>query len=230
MSKAAFYVRVSTDKQEAEGHSLDNQIMKIKAYCELHGINFNQDDVYSDTSSGSNMNRPGLQSLLNNKDQYTDLVVMKLDRLTRKGRDFYTLKDQLFDEAGIHFHSVLDHISTDTAIGRAMLNMLLTYSQFEVDTLRERTRSALEAKKAKGEPMGRAPYGYEYDGKELIKNKDEQSNIKRMQRLRRAGLSISEIREKLYEEKRYTRAGQFFSTATIHKITKKTKVSKSRIK
>ena len=230
MSKAAFYIRVSTDKQEAEGHSLDNQIMKIKAYCSLHDITFNHDHVYSDTSSGSNMNRPGLQSLLSNKDQYTDLVVMKLDRLTRKGRDFYTLKDQLFDEAGINFHSVQDHINTNTAIGKAMLNMLLTYSEFEVDTLRERTKSALEAKKAKGEPIGRSPYGFEYNGKELIKNKDEQSNIKRMQRLRRAGFTISEIREKLYEEKRYTRAGQFFSTATIHKITKKTKVSKQRVK
>lgn len=229
----AIYIRVSTKDQGTDGHSLDYQLSKIEAYCSLHDLTFDPANIFEDVDSGSHINRKELQRLLANKKSYTDLVILKLDRLTRCGRDFYTLKDELFDEDGLTLHSVEDHINTSTPIGKAMIGLLLTYSEFEIDTLKLRTKNALKAKRAKGEPMGTAPYGYKYDNKKLVKHAGEQAIIRKMKRLKAYGYTLKQIQQILYEKKLYSRGlrgGKKFTTALIHKLTKNITKGSSRTK
>lgn len=224
----AIYIRVSTELQGNEGHSLDYQLAKAKAYCELHNLSPDTATVFKDIKSGTNLNRPQLQKLIANKDKFDHLVILKIDRLTRSGRDFYILKDELIKDGGLTLHSVEDHINTSSPMGKMMINMLLTFSEFEIDTLKARTVSALSAKKSKGEPMGRAPYGYEYMDKKLVKCASEQKIIARMKRLKKTGMTLAQIQAKLVAENKLSRKGQHFTIPMIHKLTGNTKKPKTR--
>ena len=62
--KAIGYVRVSTEEQAREGISLDNQKTKIEAYCELNDLEL-VEIVEDAGKSGKDLNREGIQSLLN---------------------------------------------------------------------------------------------------------------------------------------------------------------------
>jgi len=220
------YTRVSTNQQSESGHSLDYQASKIKCYCELHNLNII--DMVTDTASGKSINRQGINRILdmvNNQDtnglKIDGIVILKLDRLTRVGRDFHKLNELLFnDSTGVTLHSVENHINTSTPHGKAMLNMLLTFSEFELDTLKERTKAGLRAKKDKGEPLGRASYGYEYQDKKLVKADSEQKIIARIKRLKKNGMTLADIREKLFQEKKYSRSGRKFTLSLISELAR----------
>jgi site-specific DNA recombinase len=86
--RAIGYVGVSTDEQATAGVSLSAQAEKIRAYCvakdwELTGI------IKDEAQSGKDLNRPGMQAILDGctKDQFDVVVILKLDRLTRSVKD-----------------------------------------------------------------------------------------------------------------------------------------------
>ena len=62
MSKIVSYLRCSTSYQ-LEGHSIDNQRLKIKQYCELHNLTLTE-EIVDEGVSGKNSNREGYMRLL----------------------------------------------------------------------------------------------------------------------------------------------------------------------
>ena len=62
MKYAYGYARVSTKRQEAEGYSLEAQQEQIENYCKANGYELK--DMYSESMSGSNSNRPQLNEVL----------------------------------------------------------------------------------------------------------------------------------------------------------------------
>lgn len=85
--RAIGYIRVSTEKQAAEGISLDAQKIRLQAHCIAVDIDL-ADIVIDDGYSAKSLERPGLQRALSvlTSRQADALVVVKLDRLTRSGR------------------------------------------------------------------------------------------------------------------------------------------------
>ncbi|WP_306300491.1 recombinase family protein [Streptococcus sp. O1] len=84
MNKVAIYVRVSTTSQAEEGYSIDEQVRKLKSYCDIK--EWSVYDVYSDGGfSGASTNRPALERLINDakKQEFDTVIVYKLDRLSR---------------------------------------------------------------------------------------------------------------------------------------------------
>ena len=82
--KAAIYVRVSTMEQAEEGYSLDEQVDKLKKYCEIKGWSIYK--IYRDGGfSGANTDRPGLSEMINDAklNSFDTVLVYKLDRLSR---------------------------------------------------------------------------------------------------------------------------------------------------
>ena len=194
--KAVGYVRVSTEEQAREGLSLDAQEEKIRAYCTAKGWRLVR--IYRDEGfSGKDLNRPGLQSLIQDlrNNGIEAVVVAKLDRLTRSVRDLGYLIDDLFD--GVALASVEESLDTTTAGGRFVLNILGAVAQWERETIAERTRNTLRFKRERGEWVGRIPYGFKIgpDGR-LVEDPEEIKNIQRMKRLRRRGRSYREIAER----------------------------------
>ena len=90
-------------------------------------------DRYDDSGySGGTLRRPGLERLRADiRAGRIDLVVVyKVDRLTRSLRDFAVLVSEL-EAAGAAFVAVTQSIDTSTSTGRLMLNVLLSFAQFE---------------------------------------------------------------------------------------------------
>ncbi len=119
--------------------------------------------------SGGTLHRPALKQLLEDVDagKVDQIIVYKVDRLTRSLTDFAKLVERL-DRAGASFVSVTQSFNTTTSMGRLTLNMLLSFAQFEREVTAERIRDKIAASKKKGMWMGgTVPIGYEADGRTL---------------------------------------------------------------
>jgi DNA invertase Pin-like site-specific DNA recombinase len=84
------------------------------------------------------------------------LVVARLDRLARSIRQLLSTVDTL-QVRGIGLRSLHENIDTTSATGRLILHVFGAIGQFEVELLRERTRAALAASRARGRVGGRPP-------------------------------------------------------------------------
>jgi len=96
-----------------------------------------------------------LKRLLRDVDEglIDQIVVYKIDRLTRSQADFAKLVDRL-DAADTSFVSVTQSFNTATSMGRLTLNVLLSFAQFEREVTAERIRDKIAASKKKGLWMG----------------------------------------------------------------------------
>lgn len=134
--------------------------------------------------SGGNLNRPSLARLLGAVEQgLVDVIVIyKLDRLTRSLSDFIRLID-LLDQYEVTFVSVTQSFDTQDSMGRLVLNILLTFAQFEREMLADRIRDKVHALRRAGRWVGgAAPYGYDLVKSRLVVNPDEAENIRLMHR------------------------------------------------
>ena len=117
--------------------------------------------------SGGNLERPALKRLVADirAGKIETVVVYKVDRLTRSLSDFAKLIE-LFEARGVTFVSVTQQFNTTTSMGRLMLNVLLSFAQFEREVTGERIRDKIAAAKKKGLWMGGTPpIGYESKAK-----------------------------------------------------------------
>ncbi|MEM8580942.1 MAG: recombinase family protein [Pseudomonadota bacterium] len=111
-------------------------------------------------------------------DKHVDqIVVYKIDRLTRSLADFAKLVERL-DIAEASFVSVTQSFNTATSMGRLTLNVLLSFAQFEREVTAELIRDKIAASKRKGLWMGgNVPLGYQADGRTLKINAEEAPTI-----------------------------------------------------
>jgi DNA invertase Pin-like site-specific DNA recombinase len=113
-------------------------------------------DHYDDGGySGGNIERPALKRLMADiRDNKIDVVVVyKIDRLTRSLLDFAHMIE-VFEKHNVSFVSVTQQFNTTTSMGRLILNVLLSFAQFEREVTGERIRDKLAASKRKGMWMG----------------------------------------------------------------------------
>ncbi len=156
--RAIGYVRVSTDMQANEGISLEAQQAAIQQYCSLHGLKLVA--VCKDVLSGGKDQRPGLQDALRTLERSGDvLVVLKFDRLSRSIRHFCELYETYFKNGEKELVAIRESIRLDSALGRALINILLVFAQMEREATGERTREAIHHIRQSGYHFGKVPYG-----------------------------------------------------------------------
>lgn len=177
--RCAIYTRKSTEEGlDKEFNTLEAQREACAAYIasQRHEHWMALPEAYDDGGySGGSMERPALKQLIREiKARRVDVIVIyKIDRLTRSLTDFARLAD-LFDEYGVSFVSVTQQFNTTTSMGRLMLNVLLSFAQFEREIAGERIRDKIAASKRKGLWMGgTVPLGYDAIGKKLVINQEE---------------------------------------------------------
>ena len=95
--------------------------------------------------------------------------------------------------------------------------MMAVLAEFERDQISERTTTAMQFKKAKGERVGAIPYGYDLavGGVTLTENAAEQSVIQRARELKASGLSLRKIAAELQRRGFVSRAGTMFQPGQI---------------
>ncbi len=179
LRRCAVYTRKSSEEGlEQRFNSLDAQREAGVAYIQSQAQEGWQvvKTTYDDGGySGATIERPALQQLLEEirVQRIQVVVVYKVDRLTRSLSDFAKLID-LFDQHGVAFASVTQQFQTTTSMGRLVLNVLLSFAQFEREVTGERIRDKIAASKKKGWWMGGVPpLGYDVEDRHLIINEAE---------------------------------------------------------
>jgi len=138
------YARVSTNDQD---FTLQEQALRA-AGCEV---------IRAEKVTGtSRMGRTELQVLLDFLRRGDTLVVTRIDRLARSIKDLqdivYTLKEQ-----GVTLKAIEQPIDTRSAAGKAFLDMLGVFAEFETNLRRERQIEGIAAAKSRGVYRGRKP-------------------------------------------------------------------------
>lgn len=184
--RCAVYCRVSTDERlNQEFNSIDAQKEAGQAYIvsqRAEGWIPVADDYDDGGFSGGNMERPALKRLMTDisKGLIDIVVVYKIDRLTRSLSDFSKMVE-VFERQKVSFVSVTQQFNTTNSMGRLMLNVLLSFAQFEREVTGERIRDKIAASKRKGMWMGGVPpFGYDVDKRQLLVNESEAAVVKRI--------------------------------------------------
>jgi DNA invertase Pin-like site-specific DNA recombinase len=156
--RCAVYTRKSSEEGlEQEFNSLQAQREACEAFIksQRHEGWVCLPDAYDDGGlSGATMERPALQQLLAEiRAGRVDIVVYKVDRLTRSLADFAKIVE-ILDAKDTSFVSVTQQFNTTTSMGRLTLNVLLSFAQFEREVTGERIRDKIAASKKKGMWMG----------------------------------------------------------------------------
>lgn len=188
-------------------------------------------DDYDDGGfSGGTLQRPALQRLLADIEAgLIDIVVAyKIDRLSRSLFDFAELV-KVFHKHGVTFVSVTQQFNTTDAMGRMLLNILLTFAQFERELTAERIRDKFVASKKKGLWMhGIPPLGYDVRDRRLVINDAEAEHVRtifrRFVELGSILKVVQDIRARGWCNKTWTTqagrtlVGQLHDKSSVHKI------------
>lgn len=162
--RAAIYLRVSTSYQ-ADRDSLPMQRKDLVGYCE-YALNINDYTVFEDAGySGKNTDRPAFQKMMMQirNGMYSHLLVWKIDRISRNLLDFAQMYEEL-KTLGVTFISRNEQFDTSTAMGEAMLKMVLIFAELERKTTAERVTATMISRANDGTwNGGRVPFGYDYN-------------------------------------------------------------------
>ena len=144
--------------------------MKIYGYCRVSTLDQNPSmqmdailkkypdaKIVSEKKSGTSLKgREQLETLLKLIDKGEKVVIWKLDRLARNMKDLLDIVDQVQGKGACL--EILDQsIDTGTAAGKAFLQMLGVFAEFETNLRKERQLAGIEKAKLKGVYKGRKP-------------------------------------------------------------------------
>ena len=222
--RCAIYTRKSVEEGlDQEFNSLDAQREAGEAYIASQKANgwVCLPTRYDDGGySGGNMKRPALQQLLADCEAgLVDIIVVyKIDRLSRSICDFADLSKK-FDEWGTQFVAVTQEINTATSAGRMMLNILITFAQYEREVITERVRDKMAASRKKGKWVGgRVPMGYRVENKKLVVEPEEARVIQRIFQRFIEIQSPSLIAQELNKDGIRTKQGKAWDKPHIYRI------------
>src|SRR5262245_58161970 len=157
--RCGIYTRKSTEEGlEQEFNSLDAQREAGEAFIasqRAEGWTCLPDRYDDPGYSGGNTDRPALKRLLADIEsgKVDCVVVYKVDRLSRSLLDFSRLMETFYKHK-VAFVSVTQQFNTATSMGRLILNVLLSFAQFERELISERTRDKMAATRRKGKYAG----------------------------------------------------------------------------
>lgn len=127
------YCRVSTRGQLTEGHSLEVQKKDIlERYDNAH--------IEIEQYTGTTIERPIFNKVIDDLKQGDTLVVTKLDRLARNTVEGIQIVQKLFDK-GIAVHVLNVGLLENTSMGKFFLTTLLAVAEMERNTIIERTQT-----------------------------------------------------------------------------------------
>jgi DNA invertase Pin-like site-specific DNA recombinase len=156
------YVRVSTDDQAKDGHSLTQQPARLAAFCTLHEHQLVR--VIADEGVSASIplaRRPGGAELIRalRAGEAEGVVVVRLDRLFRDATDGMIFFNRTFRRNAVNVCSISENIDTSTPAGKLALGLQLITAQYERDLAVQRATECNTALRGAGRVYGGVPYG-----------------------------------------------------------------------
>ena len=181
VTRAAIYTRKSTTAGlDSNFTSLQNQRERAEAFVASQGWTLDATPFDDGGFSGGNTDRPAFQQLLQRVEsrEFDVIVVYRLDRISRSLADFVNIHNFL-ERHGVALVSVTESINTTTAHGRMMVNVLLSFAQYERELAAERTKHTVQGARRRGRwTGGRPPLGLDAVDGRLVVNRDEAKIVK----------------------------------------------------
>lgn len=217
----AIYARQSVDKKDSI--SIETQIEACKRCVD------GEYRVYSDKGfSGKNLDRPQFRQLLKEikSGEINKLVVYKLDRISRSLNDFSNLME-VFRKYGVEFASTVETFDTSTAIGRAMLGIIMVFAELERENILQRVKDNYYARGEKGLYLGGVPiFGFDklptkLDGIKtsvLVPNSDSSTVEYIFSAYREGGRSLGDIVRALNEQEIPSPAGTLWDSSKLSRL------------
>lgn len=178
--RAAIYARVSTEDQAKEGFSIAAQVKRLNAYCKARGY-IVAGEYVDEGHSGRSIERPAYKLMMSEIEKWDVLIVLKMDRIHRNSINFTFMMNALKD-AGKEFNSMQESFDTTTAMGRFVMDIIQRIAQLESEQIGERVKVGMtqKAKKGKGLLGFPAPFGYVWEGHDLVQVPQEAEVVRQI--------------------------------------------------
>ena len=226
MKTAVGYTRVSSSSQASpEKTSLERQAEKIELQAKMKEYELLK--IYREPGiSGATMDRPALQELMADAEQHKFDAIIVWD-ISRFGRNLLHLKQntERLKALGIAFLAIdngIDTANRDNNTGELLLNILASIYEFELETIKARTKGGRDAARQNKEYFpGKTAYGYRWNEEELRVEtvEHEEPIVKRIHHEYIYGnKSIPAITEGLQKDHVPTRSGTAWGQSVVHRI------------
>jgi DNA invertase Pin-like site-specific DNA recombinase len=204
---ALLYVRVSTNRQAKSGHSIDSQPALLTEAAEREGF---QVEVITETGSGRNTARPGLNGALDRlaSGEAQALYALDTDRLARSTMHLLDISQRAVKEKW-RLVITTAQVDTSTPSGEAFLTMAAAFAQFESRMISERVKRQHQARRDRGEIWGVT------NGN---KSKLPEKTRALIMHLRAQGVSLAKIAAQLASQGVPTVSGGEWHSSTIQRI------------
>lgn len=219
--KAAIYVRVSTQYQ-VDRASLPVQREELVNYAK-YALGISDYAIFEDAGySAKNTDRPDYQQMMARirTGEFSHLLVWKIDRISRNLLDFSVMYSEL-KSLGVVFVSKNEQFDTSSAMGEAMLKIILVFAELERQTTSERVSAVMISRASDGIwNGGKVPYGYSFDKESRTFSivEDEAKIIRLIYSLYESEKSIVRVARIVNERGLKSRAGNDWSPTTIHTV------------
>jgi len=233
-SKKAFaYIRVSTSGQAEEGLGLEIQREHILNYAKEHNLEIVK--IYSDEGvSGTIKDRPGIIALLQAIDDngVRDVVTHSQSRLSRDLGVSLWLEVQ-FEKRNVklHYSSEPNFDSPNDPMGTALKHIKAVFCQLEKDTITLRLLSGRRQKASHGEFSGGRPaFGYKAQNGALTIDPAQAKIVKKIFSLRKKGLTMQAIADKLNSQGLKGRGKKFYASTVQYLLDNREKTYSGIVK
>lgn len=218
------YLRVSTDQQAESGAGLSAQLDACKKWAEAQKQQI--DDVFMEEgiSGAAELDkRPILLQAVNVLKPGDVLIVAKRDRLGRDPIAVAMIEAGVARKQAKVVSAAGEGTENDDPTSILMRRLVDAFAEFERNMIRGRTKAAMQAKKARGERVGRIPFGYRLSENEINIEPDEQEQaiLQQITDLKADGLSTRKIAEEMNRRGAFNRGEAKWNHASIHRAMTK---------
>lgn len=222
-TRVAIYVRVST-RYQADQDSLPLQREDLTNYAR-YVLNADSYEIFEDAGfSAKNTDRPDYQHMMTRVrgGEFSHVLVWKLDRISRNLLDFAAMYEEL-RRLGVTFVSKNEQFDTSSAMGEAMLKIILVFAELERKMTGERVTAVMISRAGNGLwNGGKVPYGYTYDKntETFSINEEEAAVVLRMYDLYEQHHSLLQVAKALNASGVRHRSGKEWNPTTVSIILK----------
>jgi DNA invertase Pin-like site-specific DNA recombinase len=207
---------------QVDKDSLPVQKEALIAYAQ-HVLGIQSYEIFSDAGySGKNTDRPAYQDMISRcrMHEFSHILVYKIDRISRNLLDFAAMYDEL-KKLHVIFISRNEQFDTSSAIGEAMLKIILVFAELERKMTSERVTGVMIARAKKGLWNGaRMPLGYDWDKntKLPVINQHEADIVQLMFTSYASGQGSSTIANYFNDQHVTTKHGGRWTSTTVRHI------------